>query len=141
MFEETVNSMSQSPGDVLFKKIVAKIFAKIYRKLPAIEFFAEVNLQVVNMVTFGVAHLTRSLFLETFHVAVLEKDFSAGIFEETKKIPQWLFLKKIAVMLFMTLIIIINHYRMYNDCPTETLDTSKTWYQSTRWYTTFPRWG
>ena len=91
MFEETVNSMNQSPGDVLFKKIVAKIFAKIYRKLPAIEFFAEVNLQVVNMVTFGVAHLTRSLFLETFHVAVLEKDFPAGIFEETKKIPQWLF--------------------------------------------------
>lgn len=90
MFEETVNSMSQSPGDVLFKKIVAKIFVKIYRKLPAIEFFAEVNLQVVNMVTFGVAHLTRSLFLETLHVAVLEKDFPAGIFEETKKIPQWL---------------------------------------------------
>lgn len=85
MFEETVNSMSQSPGDVLFKKIVAKIFVKIYRKLPAIEFFAEVNLQVVNMVTFGVAHLTRSLFLETFHVAVLEKDFSAAFSKKLKK--------------------------------------------------------
>lgn len=87
------------------KRSCSKNFSQIPQKNNCDCFFAEVNFDIVNMVAFGKAHLTRSLFLETFQVSVPEKDFAKCFFEEAQKKSQWLFLKKIAMMLFLILLL------------------------------------